>query len=87
MGQKFTEHQLPIMKGLAGVHMFLNPGGSRELHSHVIAAEWAYVIGGRCQTVVLDPSRTDRDQQERCPGVSGLEGPRPIPSTRRRQRF
>ena len=51
-----TEHQLPIMKGLAGVHMFLDPGGSRELHWHAIAAEWAFVIGGRCQTVVLDPS-------------------------------
>ncbi len=51
-----TEHQLPIMKGLAGVHMFLNPGGSRELHWHAIAAEWAYVIDGQCQTVVLDPS-------------------------------
>ncbi len=51
-----TEHQLPIMKGIAGVHMFLNPGGSRELHWHAIAAEWAYVIQGRCQTVVLDPS-------------------------------
>jgi oxalate decarboxylase len=51
-----TEHQLPIMTGLAGVHMFLNPGGSRELHWHAIAAEWAYVIDGRCQTVVLDPS-------------------------------
>ncbi len=44
------------MKGLAGVHMLLNPGASRELHWHVIAAEWAYLIGGRCQTVVLDPS-------------------------------
>ncbi len=51
-----TEHQLPIMTGLAGVHMLLNPGGSRELHWHAIAAEWAYVIAGRCQTVVLDPS-------------------------------
>jgi oxalate decarboxylase len=51
-----TEHQLPIMKGLAGVHMFLNPGSSRELHWHAIAAEWAYVIDGQCQTVVLDPS-------------------------------
>ena len=51
-----TEHQLPIMKGLAGVHMLLDPGASRELHWHAIAAEWAYVIGGRCQTVVLDPS-------------------------------
>jgi oxalate decarboxylase len=51
-----TEHQLPIMKGLAAVHMFLNPGGSRELHWHAIAAEWAYIIAGRCQTVVLDPT-------------------------------
>jgi oxalate decarboxylase len=51
-----TEHQLPIMTDLAGVHMFLDPGASRELHWHAIAAEWAYVIGGRCQTVVLDPS-------------------------------
>ena len=51
-----TEHQLPIMKGIAGVHMFLNPGAARELHWHAIAAEWAYVIGGRCQTVVLDPT-------------------------------
>jgi oxalate decarboxylase len=51
-----TEHQLPIMKDLAGVHMFLDPGAARELHWHAIAAEWAYVIGGRCQTVVLDPS-------------------------------
>ena len=51
-----TEHQLPIMKGLAAVHMLLDPGSSRELHWHAIAAEWAYVIGGRCQTVVLDPS-------------------------------
>jgi oxalate decarboxylase len=51
-----TVHQLPVSKGIAGVHMFLNPGASRELHWHAIAAEWAYVIDGRCQTVVLDPS-------------------------------
>jgi oxalate decarboxylase len=51
-----TEHQMPVMKGIAGVHMFLDPGASRELHWHAIAAEWAYVIAGRCQTVVLDPS-------------------------------
>ena len=29
-----TEHQLPVMKGLAGVHMFLSADGA-------IAAEWA----------------------------------------------
>ena len=51
-----TVHQFPISTGIAGVHMFLDPGASRELHWHAIAAEWAYVIGGRCQTVVLDPS-------------------------------
>jgi oxalate decarboxylase/phosphoglucose isomerase-like protein (cupin superfamily) len=51
-----TVHQFPISKGIAGVHMFLDPGASRELHWPAIAAEWAYVIDGRCQTVVLEPS-------------------------------
>ncbi|MFC0408871.1 cupin domain-containing protein [Roseomonas elaeocarpi] len=51
-----TVHQFPISTGIAGVHMFLDAGASRELHWHAIAAEWAYVIDGRCQTVVLDPS-------------------------------
>jgi oxalate decarboxylase len=51
-----TVHQFPVSKGIAGVHMFLNPGASRELHWHAIAAEWAFVISGRCQTVVLEPS-------------------------------
>jgi len=51
-----TVHQLPVSKGIAGVHMFLNPGASRELHWHAIAAEWAFVIDGRCQTVVIEPS-------------------------------
>jgi oxalate decarboxylase len=51
-----TIHQLPASKGIAGVHMFLNPGASRELHWHAIAAEWAFIIDGRCQTMVLDPS-------------------------------
>jgi hypothetical protein len=44
-----TEHQLPVSKGIAGVHMYLNPGASRELHWHAIAAEWAFIIDGRCQ--------------------------------------
>jgi oxalate decarboxylase len=51
-----TVHHFPISKGIAGVHMFLDPGASRELHWHAIAAEWAFVIDGRCQTVVLEPS-------------------------------
>ena len=51
-----TVHQFPLSKGIAGVHMFLDPGASRELHWHAIAAEWAFVIDGRCQTMVLEPS-------------------------------
>jgi oxalate decarboxylase len=50
-----TAHQFPISKGIAGVHMYLNPGASRELHWHAIAAEWASVLDGRCQTTVIDP--------------------------------
>ncbi len=51
-----TVHRFPISKGIAGVHMFLDAGAARELHWHAIAAEWAFVIDGHCQTVVLDPS-------------------------------
>jgi oxalate decarboxylase len=51
-----TIEQLPISKGIAGVHMFLDAGASRELHWHAIAAEWAYVLEGECQTMVIDPS-------------------------------
>ncbi len=53
-----TVHHFPIAKGLAAVHMFLDPGASRELHWHAIAAEWAFVIDGQCQTVVLTPEGT-----------------------------
>jgi len=44
-----TEHQLPVSKGIAGVHTYPNPGASRELHWHAIAAEWAFIIDGRRQ--------------------------------------
>ncbi len=53
-----TVHHFPISKGLAAVHMFLDPGASRELHWHAIAAEWAFIIDGQCQTVVLTPEGT-----------------------------
>jgi oxalate decarboxylase len=53
-----TVHHFPIAKGIASVHMFLDPGASRELHWHAIAAEWAYVIDGQCQTVVVTPEGT-----------------------------
>jgi oxalate decarboxylase len=50
-----TVKQLPISKGIAGVSMRLEPGGMRELHWHATAAEWAFVIDGRCRTTVIDP--------------------------------
>src|SRR5262249_43454471 len=50
-----TVKQLPISKGIAGVSMRLEPGGIRELHWHATAAEWAFVIDGRCRTTVIDP--------------------------------
>jgi oxalate decarboxylase len=43
----------PISKGIAGVPLRLEPGGSRELHWHATAAEWAYVDEGRVCTTVI----------------------------------
>jgi oxalate decarboxylase len=50
-----TARNFPISKGLAGVSMFLEPGGLRELHWHANAAEWSYVISGKCRITVVDP--------------------------------
>lgn len=44
----------PVSQGIAGVLMTLVPGGLRELHWHANAAEWAYVIAGRCRVTVYD---------------------------------
>lgn len=54
-GKEATVEQLPISKGLAGVSMRLEPGVARELHWHATAAEWAFVLEGRCRTTVVDP--------------------------------
>jgi oxalate decarboxylase len=51
-----TVHNFPMSTGIAGVHMYLDPGASRELHWHAIAAEWAYVLDGRCQAMIIDPA-------------------------------
>ncbi|HEY9777784.1 MAG TPA: cupin domain-containing protein [Planktothrix sp.] len=48
-------NNFPISKGLAGVSMFLKPGGLRELHWHANAAEWSYVVSGHCRVTVIDP--------------------------------
>lgn len=55
-GKEATVEQLPISKGLAGVSMRLEPGVTRELHWHATAAEWAFVIEGRCRTTIVDPA-------------------------------
>jgi oxalate decarboxylase len=54
-GKEATVEQLPISKGMAGVSMRLAPGVARELHWHATAAEWAFVLEGRCRTTVVDP--------------------------------
>lgn len=54
-GKEATVEQLPISKGIAGVSMRLEPGVTRELHWHATAAEWAFVLSGRCRTTAIDP--------------------------------
>ncbi|MGM5028269.1 cupin domain-containing protein [Tardiphaga sp. 862_B3_N4_1] len=48
-------HEFPASVGIAGVSMRLNAGSMRELHWHANAAEWGYVISGRCRTTLLNP--------------------------------
>lgn len=52
--REITSRQLPLATGLAMAHLFLNPGGCREMHWHD-SAEWAYVIAGRAQVTAVDP--------------------------------
>ena len=51
-----TVVQLPVSNSIAGVSMRLTPGGLRELHWHAIAAEWAYMVEGRCRITVFAPN-------------------------------
>lgn len=50
-----TVLKFPVSEKLAAVLMALVPGGLRELHWHANAAEWAYVIKGRCRVTTIDP--------------------------------
>jgi len=50
-----TMRALPISEDIAGAHLFINPGGAREMHWHR-GAEWASVLAGNCQVTVLDPA-------------------------------
>jgi len=49
-----TTKALPIATDIAGAHLYLNPGGVREMHWHN-SAEWAYILAGHCQVTVVDP--------------------------------
>ena len=53
--REVTARHLPLASNIAGAHLFINPGGSREMHWHSTADEWAYVLDGQCQVIVLDP--------------------------------
>ncbi len=49
-----TVRDLPVSKTMAGVQMYLIPGGIRELHWHV-QAEWAFMISGKARITAVDP--------------------------------
>ena len=52
--REVTMRGLPIATDIAGAHLFMNAGGSREMHWHN-SAEWAYIVDGHCQVTVVDP--------------------------------
>ncbi|HEV3091332.1 MAG TPA: cupin domain-containing protein [Candidatus Cybelea sp.] len=54
--RQHTVDEFPVSTSFAAVSMRLEPGALRELHWHAIAAEWAYVISGRCRVTVIAPS-------------------------------
>lgn len=49
-----TTKGLPIATDIAGAHLYLNPGGLREMHWHN-TAEWAHILAGHYQVTVVDP--------------------------------
>ncbi|MEP9379884.1 cupin domain-containing protein [Aquabacter sp. CN5-332] len=46
----------PASKGISGGVITLAAGALRELHWHANAAEWAYVLSGRCRVSIIDPN-------------------------------
>lgn len=51
--REITVLELPIATTLAGVNMYLTPGGVREMHWHQ-QAEWAYLIRGEARVTAVD---------------------------------
>ena len=62
--REITMRGLPIATDIAGAHLFMNAGGSREMHWHN-SAEWAYIVDGHCQVTVVDPEGLARGRQSR----------------------
>lgn len=54
--KQHTVDNFPVATSIAAVSMRLMPGALRELHWHAIAAEWAYVVSGRCRVTVYSPN-------------------------------
>ena len=54
--RQHTVDEFPVSQSFAAVSMRLQAGALRELHWHAIAAEWAYVVSGRCRVTVIAPS-------------------------------
>jgi len=52
--REITSRGLPIATDIAGAHLYINAGGSREMHWHN-SAEWAFIVDGHCQVTVVDP--------------------------------
>ncbi|WP_205650201.1 cupin domain-containing protein [Actinoplanes solisilvae] len=50
--REVTQQDFAISDEIAGVNMYLEPGGIRELHWHQ-TAEWAYMSRGRCRITTL----------------------------------
>ncbi len=51
--RQVTVRDLAVSKTMAGVEMYLTPGGVRELHWHV-SGEWAFVIYGSARITAVD---------------------------------
>ena len=67
-----TAAEFPISQSIAGVSMRLKPGAMRELHWHSLAAEWAYMLAGRCRVTVIHPKGRPRSPISKwaTPGIS-----------------
>ena len=50
--REITEHDFAISDEIAGVNMYLEPGGIRELHWHQ-TSEWAIMTEGKCRVTTL----------------------------------